>query len=65
MMAGEFIRVGDTLLAIGEIAAVQRNRHQSGWSTVVLQSGVEVAVARPAGELIDDIRTVLTEAGLR
>lgn len=64
-MAGEFIRVGDVLLSLGEVAAVHRNRHQSGWSTVILHSGAQVEVPRPAGELIDDIRTLLVDAGVR
>ena len=63
-MAGEFIRVGDTLLAIGEIAAIHRNRHDPRWATVVLVNrGQEIEVHRPAAELIEDVGTLLRDGG--
>ena len=63
MMGGPFLRVDSVLISLAEVAAVHRSRHDPSWSVVVLLSGRQVDVHRPAGELIGDIGRIIREGG--
>lgn len=58
-MAGPFIRVDQVLLNCDQVAAVEPNRHDHTWATATLKTGQRVDVHRDAGELADDIQTIL------
>lgn len=58
-MAGPFIRIADVLLDCDQVVSVEPNRHDHTWATVSLHNGRIVNVHRGAGELADDIQTIL------